>query len=114
MATIEELSDGGPKITTVAGKEIGVFRQGDAYYAVLNYCPHFGAPVCRGKIFAGCVTAPSIPGGAPGFDAGRHVLRCPWHHWEFDLATGQALAPVRQRLKTYPVRVQDGRVWIDI
>ena len=29
------------------------------------------------------------------------VLKCPWHQWEFDLATGQALYDEAMRVKTY-------------
>ena len=29
------------------------------------------------------------------------VLKCPWHQWEFDLATGQALYDETMRVKTY-------------
>jgi nitrite reductase/ring-hydroxylating ferredoxin subunit len=104
-------------IVTVGGKEIGLFRVGETLYAILNFCPHFGAPVCEGKVFTGCVTASVSEDGknAPlGFDASRLVLRCPWHHWEFDMKTGAALAPIRQRLKTYPVKVENGEVWIDV
>ena len=95
-------------------KEIGLFHENGEYYAVLNYCPHFGAPVCAGKVFQGCVTASGTVGEPLGFDPNRSVLRCPWHHWEFDLASGKALAPIRQRLRTYPVRVEDGALWVDI
>lgn len=108
------------RIVSVGDKQIGLFREGEAVYAVLNFCPHFGAPVCEGKVFAGCVTAetPVALGAAErqplAFDAGRLVLRCPWHHWEFDLKTGAPLAPIRQRLKTYPVKVENGEVWVDV
>jgi nitrite reductase/ring-hydroxylating ferredoxin subunit len=119
-AALAEVPEDKAHIVTVGGKQVGLVREGDRVHAVLNFCPHFGAPVCEGKVFAGCVT-----GGAPpncgedrplqGFDASRLILRCPWHHWEFDVKTGAALAPIRQRLKTYRVKVEgDGQVWVDV
>ncbi len=113
----DEIPQGKARIVSVAGKQVGLFRDGEALYAVLNFCPHFGAPVCEGKVFVGCVTAGAggDPSGRPlGFDPDRLVLRCPWHHWEFDVKTGEPLAPVRQRLKTYPVKVEAGEVWVDL
>jgi len=102
VATVAEIRSGNPKIISVNGKEIGIFYENGRYFAVLNYCPHFGAPVCLGKVF-GAVT--SDEPGRLSYDADRIVLRCPWHRWEFDLETGKALTPIRQRLKTYPVQV---------
>jgi 3-phenylpropionate/trans-cinnamate dioxygenase ferredoxin subunit len=44
-----------------------------------------------------------------------HEIECPKHNGRFDIRTGQAKCrPVSQPLATYPVRVQDGRVWIDL
>ena len=42
------------------------------------------------------------------------VIECPLHQGRFDLRTGRALsAPVCVDLKTWPVKVEDGRVYID-
>lgn len=110
-ARLEEVPPGPAHIVELAGKEIGLFCVGDEYFAVLNHCPHAGAPVCRGRV-TGMVTA-SGPGQL-SYDHSRLVLRCPWHHWEFDLRSGEALSFIRARIKTYPVRVQDDELWIDL
>ena len=102
VASRDEIAPGQPKIVDVGGKSIGVFYEGGRYYAILNHCPHFGAPVCRGKVF-GAVTAEEP--GQQSYDETRPILRCPWHHWEFDMETGRALTPIKQRLKTYNVAV---------
>ena len=38
------------------------------------------------------------------------IVRCAWHGWEFDIATGQALADPRFHARTYRVVVEDGFV----
>ena len=38
------------KIVEVDGKSIGVFNVKGAFYALLNYCPHTGAELCKGLI----------------------------------------------------------------
>lgn len=48
---------------------------------------------------------------AAGFDA----VECPKHNGRFDVRTGKALAaPVYEHLKTYPVQVRDGRVFVTL
>ena len=44
-----------------------------------------------------------------------HVIECPKHNGQFDYRTGAAKrAPVCINLKTYPVKVEDGQVYIEI
>ena len=39
------------------------------------------------------------------------MLRCPWHHYEFDLNTGRCLGdPEGKRVRTYDVREVDGQI----
>jgi 3-phenylpropionate/trans-cinnamate dioxygenase ferredoxin subunit len=43
------------------------------------------------------------------------VIECPLHQGRFDVITGRALsAPVCVNLKTYPVKLEDGAVWVEI
>lgn len=110
-AKLEELAPGKPKIVTLNGKEIGLFQKGDQVFAALNYCPHKGAPICLGQV-SGAVTS-DTPGQA-NYDTSRVILRCPWHHWEFDLETGQSLTPIRQRLKLFPVIISGPDVFVEL
>jgi p-cumate 2,3-dioxygenase ferredoxin component len=42
-----------------------------------------------------------------------HVIQCTWHNGKFDIRTGEVLAaPCLAALKTYPVTVKDGAVFI--
>ena len=49
---------------------------------------------------------------APGLEIVRdgEIIRCPWHLWEFDIATGECLVDPQMRVKTYPVAIEDGVV----
>ncbi|MDE2452916.1 MAG: nitrite reductase (NAD(P)H) small subunit, partial [Burkholderiales bacterium] len=45
----------------------------------------------------------------------EHVIECPKHNGRFDIRDGRALgAPVCVNLKTYPARVEGGRILIQI
>ena len=44
-----------------------------------------------------------------------YVIECPMHNGQFDYRTGEALrSPVCIDLKTYPVKLESGDVFIDI
>jgi 3-phenylpropionate/trans-cinnamate dioxygenase ferredoxin subunit len=104
-----EVQPGGRRIVQVNGRSVGVFNVGGRFYALLNRCPHKGARLCEGRV---CGT--TLPTDNYSFEYGRdgELVRCPWHGWEFDIATGQALAEPRVRVRVYPVDVQDGQVVI--
>lgn len=112
VCSVEELPDASCKIVVVGGHSIGVFNVGGDYFAFLNRCPHAGAPLCLGR-----VTGMAFARG-PGFDIDwvrtGELLRCPWHAWEFELATGRSVSNPRIRAKTYPVRVDGDDIVIEV
>jgi nitrite reductase/ring-hydroxylating ferredoxin subunit len=103
VGPVSEFAPGTRKIVRVGGREIGVFRFGEDFYAVRNRCPHQGAPLCEGFI------VPRIASPAPGVvevvDA-PPVVVCPWHAWQYDARTGQAWAPGDPAARAYPVAVE--------
>jgi len=111
VARCDQVKPGQPLIVTVQGKQVGLFHEGGDYFAVLDFCPHAGAPICRGRV-SGAVACDEQ--GNLRYDHDRQVLRCPWHHWEFDLRTGKALLPIREKLRTYPIRVEDDHLLVQI
>ena len=44
-------------------------------------------------------------------EADMHIV-CPWHGWEYDLATGRCHADRRFGLRPYPVEVRGGQVYL--
>ncbi|PTY00968.1 2Fe-2S ferredoxin [Verrucomicrobia bacterium LW23] len=108
VARLDSLQPGVPKIILVAGKSIGLIRDKNQVHALLNYCPHAGAPVCTKARVSGFVGTDSD--GNLTYNEETKVLRCPWHHWEFYLATGLPVVKTRGRLKRFDVRVREGVV----
>jgi 3-phenylpropionate/trans-cinnamate dioxygenase ferredoxin subunit len=109
VAQASEIPPGRRKIVEVKGRSIGVFNVHGSFVAVLNVCPHELAPVCLGAV-RGTALA-SMPGEYRWVREGE-ILACPWHGWEFDLLTGQALADRHKRLRLYPVVVREDTVHI--
>ena len=80
--------------------------------AVRNWCPHKGAPICRGIV--GGTWPPSEPGELR-YDREGEVLVCPWHGYEYDLQDGRELyQEVPTRLRFFPVAVRDGTVYVTV
>jgi nitrite reductase (NADH) small subunit len=87
---------------------IGVFNVNGAYYALRNLCPHKQGPLCTGRV-SGRVVATAPPSTyAPQLELVRdgEIIRCPWHLYEFEIATGRCLVDPKLRVKTFPVAVE--------
>jgi 3-phenylpropionate/trans-cinnamate dioxygenase ferredoxin subunit len=112
VCKVEELPPGSVRLVQVGRTSVGVFNIAGSYYALINRCPHRGAPLCLGSV--GGTMLPSAPGDYRyGLD--NLVLKCPWHRWEFDLRTGRSLRdPETERVRTYPVHVEDGTIQIEV
>ncbi len=105
VGTTDEIGPGQRKIVEIDGRSIGVFNVDGRFYALRNSCPHQGGPLCLGRT-VGLVKA-ERPGDITYTREGE-ILRCPWHGWEFDLATGRSVFdPNRTRVKSYPVEVEE-------
>jgi nitrite reductase/ring-hydroxylating ferredoxin subunit len=99
-----DLGDGERLIVDVAGRSIGIFRVGGRLYGLRNRCPHAGGELCRGRLLGRLSSARP---GHYAYDAARPLVACPWHGWEFDLATGQSYVdPGRVRVRAYDVRAE--------
>jgi phenylpropionate dioxygenase-like ring-hydroxylating dioxygenase large terminal subunit len=82
---------------------LGRMRDGAAF-AVRDICPHRGVPLSAGRILA------------------ENTIECPYHGWRFrrdgvcsaipSLVEGQDLDPEKIRVKSYPLREQDGLLWV--
>ena len=103
--------EGIPHLITVAGHEVGVIRWGDRFFAVRNYCPDQGGPLCAGPVRLPLSAGLAGTDMELSLDEGRPVIACPWHHYEFDLETGRELRGGR-RAFTYQVNVTEGRVLV--
>lgn len=113
VGTVSEFPVGSFRIVQAGRREVGVIRLDDREWrAVLNECPHRGAPVCRGTV--GGTWPPSDPGTLDYVREGR-VLSCPWHGYEFDLDDGRQLFQERPaRLRLFRVEVDGERVLVHI
>ena len=99
------------RVVVVRGREIGVLRTDERFFAVHNSCPHQGAAICEGMVSRG--TMVSSKPHQYSYVHDRTILLCPWHRWEFDLETGRTVGDIsKKRLATYPVEIVDEGVFL--
>ena len=91
---LERLQPSRPIAVKLAGKQVALFLHQGQIVACDNRCPHEGYPLVEGTLDADC------------------VLTCNWHNWKFDLKTGTTIHG-GDTLRIYPVKVEDGAVWLD-
>lgn len=111
IGPIGDFAEGTIRIVQAAGRQVGVVRWDGAIYALNNRCSHQGGPVCAG------ILGPRLHASRPGcmeLDATNPVLACPWHGWEFDVRSGRALHDRQQRIRSFPARIADGRVLLEL
>ena len=94
VGTVDDLRNRGCSVVTGGGHTIAVFAKDDGFAAVDNRCPHMGFPLDRGTVKNG-------------------ILTCHWHHARFDLASGGTFDPFADDVRSFPVSVVDGVVWVD-
>lgn len=125
IASVDDLLPGGMRAYTVEGEDIVLCNDGSRFYAFQRRCGHMSAPLDMGT-------------------ANGYIITCPLHSVQFDVTTGKALSlpvppysmweqamPVTADnlyrwvnllmehvktcdIRTYPVRVEGGRISIDI
>ena len=92
------------RMLELAGHRIGLYRVGDAFFALADRCPHRAAPLCSsGRVVHGI----SLEQGVAVRGVAPTLVRCPWHRWDFEIATGRCLVHPRLQLRRYRVE-RDG------
>lgn len=80
----------------IDGVDVAVCRHDGAYHAFQNVCTHQYALLSDGFVEDGCI-------------------ECPLHQARFDIKTGQPqCAPASVPIRIFPVKVEDGRVYVDL
>ncbi len=105
-AAVGEIPPGTRKLIMAGGREIAIFNVAGEVFALLNRCPHEGAPLCRGTL-VGLMEAAEP--GRYAYSREGEILRCPWHGWEFDIRTGKSHCdPAGVRVRSFGVSVEAG------
>lgn len=92
----KEIADQGCKIIEIDRKPIAIFNLSGEFFAIEDNCPHQHLPLADGLVENDTIT-------------------CPYHSAKFNIKTGELLAPPAcDNLTTFPTRVIDGKIQIQI
>jgi nitrite reductase/ring-hydroxylating ferredoxin subunit len=110
LPVAEAPGEGDVRMVEIDGHRIGLYRVGDELHALADRCPHRGAPICAGRV----VTPIEVRDGALELGDRASVLRCPWHKWEFAIASGRCLVDERMQLRRYAVKIDGDEVVVSL
>jgi hypothetical protein len=95
IADTASLAPGAARSVEVDGRRLALVHLEQGFFAIDDACPHRGGPLGAGFVK----------------DCRVH---CPLHGWGFDVATGACDVRPDKPVRTYPVSVRDGRVWVTL
>jgi len=96
VAQVGDIPDGEGHAFDISDVTVGVFHCGGSYFAVSDVCTHAHALLHEGSV-----------------DRVRCTVECPLHSTEFDLRTGQVLAPpATEPIATFRVRVEGEEIQV--
>ncbi len=93
IASKSEIPSGSGKAVEINGKAIAVFNCDGTFYATNNTCAHRGGPLGEGSLSGTTVT-------------------CPWHGWEFDVASGACQMDPSITVQKFDVKVEGDDVLV--
>lgn len=92
IGTVSDIPRRGARCVNTPKGRIAIFRtMEDQVFALEDKCPHKNGPLAQGIVHGAQVT-------------------CPLHNWVFSLETGEAQGADEGTVKTYELRVEDGRI----
>ncbi len=95
VASLAELQAEGRLTVLARPHVVALFEHSGQVYAVDNRCPHMGFPLDKGTV-------------------NDCILTCHWHHARFDLASGGTFDLWADDVRSFPVKIVDGEIWVDM
>jgi nitrite reductase (NADH) small subunit len=87
VAGMADVKPGQGIVAEVNGKTLAVFNVDGNFHAIDNTCIHRGGPLGEG-------------------DVDGNVVTCPWHGWQYNVATGACVNNPSAKVDVYQVKVE--------
>lgn len=114
VTSVDDMEEGDRLLVDIDGQSIAIFRGSEEFYAISNYCQHQGGPMCKGRMLNPLDSKKNEDKWELSQDSEVPTVSCPWHGWEYELETGQHVAPTKYNLPTYDTMVKDGKLYVKV
>jgi len=91
----DEIPTGSIREFQVDGKTLAIANVDGTFMAIDNTCLHRGGPLAQGVL------------------SGK-VVTCPWHAWQYDMATGKLVNNPAAGVLCYPLEVRGEDIWAEL
>lgn len=109
VAMVDDVPPGTMRAVEAAGRRLLLINLGGHIHALDACCPHRGGPLDQGELWQG-------------------MLECPWHHYRYDVRTGENLYPRKvyppevaaalkrhlQPVRRYALQIVDGQILVEV
>ena len=95
VANASDIPVGRMRAFTIGDRKIALYHTERGFFASDNVCPHRGGPLADGDLI------------------GEEII-CPWHLWGFEVDTGYCTGNPRIRIAIHEVRIEGGRVLVQL
>ncbi len=86
----------GGRVVKIGARRIGVYHHAEKWYALKDMCPHAGVSLSQGPVQ-------------------DEQVMCVGHGWLFSLLTGEVTrGPTGVKVATYPVRITEGAIEVEV
>jgi nitrite reductase/ring-hydroxylating ferredoxin subunit len=107
VASTGEVPSGETRYFCVSGRPLVIAHYEGQFYALGGICPHQHNPLEGARLWG-------------------HLIDCPWHHFQYDIRTGENwypknvypedlpwLAAQLQPLPTYRIELRGSEIWVE-
>jgi len=95
VAKVNEMPPGTAREFQADGRMIALFNVDGNFYAVDNTCLHRGGPLGQGTLEG-------------------EVVTCPWHGWQYNVKSGEAVFNEQIKVQCYEVKVEGDDICVGL
>lgn len=95
VCSMQDIQPGTSRAARLGTTDVVLFNVAGTVHALENSCLHSGAALSGGRL------------------CGK-VVACPAHGWRYDVTTGALLVAPGKAIKTFPVRVTDEKIAVQV
>jgi len=90
-----DLGPGATRAVEINGEKLAIYNVNGKIFCTENTCPHAHGPLGEGFLE-------------------ENVISCPLHGWTFNVETGEGMLMPGSKIRTYKIKVENNKIFVDI